>query len=263
MFALILTQPALRSEPWVDALSEAGIGAVRWPMSELNAAPQLDIARLVETLRDCRWVLFPSPSAIAIVLNAWRQIGAAWPQGLGVGLIGPGSLAEFELWQERVPGLSVARVVTPLAPPFDAHALLARIEFQHLEGVAIAVLRRADGREEWLETLRARGAALQAITVYRMHPLDPPAGARAWLIDHLSRGQALAVSVASAQAGERLMGCVTGWVLPEPIRRAFIDSPVLTQHPRIAAELKRFGWTNIREHAPGLAPLVRTVESLR
>jgi uroporphyrinogen-III synthase len=257
MRCIVLTQPSLRAGPLRAALQARGVEVACWPASVLAEAPGVDWRGLARQLAGCRWVLLPSPGAIEIVMAALAREGEPWPDGPGIGLIGPGSRQALDGWRDRLTGLSGAAVVEPAGPPHDATALLAAAEFASPAGDRIAVLRRADGRQAWIETLRARGARVDAVTVYASRPLDPPDEARAWLAARAAGGRGFAVSVASADAGRRLARFV------EPLACAgfTMAQPVLTQHPDIARSLRADGWQRVIEHPPGRDGLIAALES--
>jgi len=258
MRCVVLTQPAIRLEPLRAALAARGIEAVAWPASVLAEAPDVDWRRLAAQLAGYRWVLLPSPGAIEIVMSALQRAGCAWPAGPAIGLIGPGSREALDAWRYRLPGLAAVVAVEPDGPPHDAEALLARPELAAIRGEPIAVLRRADGREAWLEVLRARGAQLAAVTVYQARPLDPPPEAADWLAARAARCSAFAVAVASGDAGRRL----ARFVAPLACAGFVMAQPVLTQHPGIARALRDQGWRRVLEHAPGRDGLIAALESL-
>jgi uroporphyrinogen-III synthase len=191
-------------------------------------------------------------------MGAFERLGLEWPAGAGIGLIGPGSREALDGWIPRVRGLQRAPTVAPDGPEHDADALLERPEFAALQDVGIAVLRRSDGREAWLRTLEVRGAALAAVDVYRARPADPPEAAAQWLAGRAAAAQPFAVSVASADAGQRLAAYVDQLGCAHWVR----GQPVLTQHPRIAQALRAQGWRAVRKHPPGLAGLIGALESL-
>jgi len=258
MRCVVLTQPAIRIRPLRAALEARGIDVVAWPASALAEAAGVDWRGLAALLAGCRWVLLPSPGAIEVVMSALAREGCAWPAGPTIGLIGPGSREALDAWRSRLPGLADADVVEPAGPPHDAEALLARPEFASPVGEPIAVLRRADGREAWLEALRARGARVTPVTVYASRLLDPPPDAACWLAGRAARGSAFAVAVASGDAGSRL----ARFVAPLACAGYVMAQPVLTQHPGIARALREQGWRRVIEHPPGREGLVGAVESL-
>ena len=196
------------------------------------------------------------PGVISIVMSRWVERAAAWPAHAGLALIGPGSRAELERWAPRVPGLAAARVISPPAEPFDAAALLAAPELADLAGQRVAVLRRADGREDWLATLRGRRARLEVTVVYRSTPLEPGPDAAAWLQERAARAAPVAFSVTSADVAGRL----GRWVAAQACARWAFAQPALAVHPRIAQALRAQGWQQVHLHAPGPAGLLRGVE---
>jgi uroporphyrinogen-III synthase len=256
---VVLTQPAPRVAALADRLRAAGLAPLALPMTEIVPTGAFDAAALAATFAACRWVLWPSPGAIDAVLGAFAARGLGWPAGTGVGVVGPGSREALAGWHDAVPGLAAVRTIEPTAPPFDAEALLAHPELAAPAGVPIAVPRRADGREAWLDALRARGATVHALDVYASRPREtPPAEADALRAALDARGP-LAFSVASAEAGVRL-AAVAARIGRDAAARA---RPVLTQHPRIAQALAAQGWRDVRTHAPGTEALAAAIESAR
>ena len=253
---LILTQPALRTDPLLLALREHGVAFVHWPMSRLEPEPGLDWGALLRSLDGCRWVFLPSPGVVAIVMARLAEHALAWPADSGVALIGPGSRAELDRWAPRVPGLAEASVVSPSGEPFDAAGLLAEAALADLAGQRVAVLRRADGREDWLATLRGRGALLEATVVYRSTPLAPGPAAAAWLQERAAGDAPVAFSVTSTGVAARL----GRWVGAQACARWAFAQPALAVHPRIAQALRAQGWQRVHLHAPGPAGLLRGVE---
>ncbi len=259
MPVVILTQPVLRVGALRAALVDAAFEVQHWPMSEAHAEPATDWHEVARGIADSRWTLFPSPASIDVVMAALeaRQIG--WPASCGIGVIGPGSREALQRWESRSPGLLDVQCIEPAQAPFDADALLARAELQDLKGIGVTVLRRSDGREAWLQTLRERGARLTVVTVYRVHAIEPPDHARSWAASRADQDTRVVISIASADAGRRLFESIRGW----PKSDWLWAQTVLTQHPRIADELRRQGWTHVEEHAPGIKALLHRLESLR
>jgi uroporphyrinogen III methyltransferase/synthase len=255
--SVVLTQPALRAGGLVASLRARGFELACWPMTAIGEVAGLDWSALSVTLAGCRWVLLPSPGAIEVVMGALEQRGFAWPRAVGVGVVGPGSREALERWRARLAGLDAVPVLEPRCAPHDADALLADPELASLSGVDVAVLRRADGREAWLQTLRARGARLHAVSVYTAHDAMPPTDASNWIAARAACDAPLVFSVAGADAGDRLGRFVDGLACAGWAR----GRPVLTQHPRIAEALLRQGWRCVERHPPGADGLAAAIES--
>jgi len=255
--SVVLTQPAQRAGVLAESLRARGFDLVCWPMTAIGEVPGVDWPALSATLAGCRWVLLPSPGAIDVVMGALSQRGLGWPAAVGVGVIGPGSREALERWRGHLAGLRAVQVLEPRRAPHDADALLAEPELASLTGVDVAVLRRADGREAWLQTLRDRGARLHAVSVYTACDAVPPPDAEHWIAARAARDAPLAFSVASADAGARLGRFVDGLACAGWAR----GRPVLTQHPRIAEALVRQGWRRVERHPPGTDGLAAAIES--
>lgn len=255
--SVVLTQPALRVAGLRDALSHAGYAVLHWPMSVIEPIPGVDWATLRRELAACQWVLFPSPGAIDVVMQRWVDCAWPWPVSCGIGLIGPGSREALQAWMPSVAGLREAPLLEPPGPVYDADALLACPALQQLQGVAVAVLRRHDGRQAWLDTLRARGAALRACEVYQVQACSLTDDAALWLAQRQRSGESIVFSIASGEAGRALADAVAG----QPYAAWTRSQAVLTQHPRIAARLSEQGWSRVIEHPPGLSGLLRALES--
>ena len=259
MNSVVLTQPDIRSDSLKDALSAVGWAPVEMPMSAIAEGTDLDWPEIFLAAEKSRWVLFPSPAAIAVVMAALQRHGLRWPSGPGIGLIGPGSREMLDAWQSRIAGLSTAVRIAPNVAPFDSERLLACPELNQIAGDKVMVLRRADGREAWLHTLTERGAELIARSVYRMIELAPSTDANEWFRAQAAGGCRFAFSIASADAGRRL----ADHVLALPDADWLMSQPVMTQHPKIAQALRECGWREVREHPPGVSALVHALESLR
>ena len=259
MNKIVLTQPSIRSDSLKDALKAVGWAPVEMPMSAIAEGSDLDWPEICLTAEKSRWVLFPSPAAIAVVMAALQRQGLRWPSGPGIGLIGPGSREMLDEWQSRIAGLSTAVRIAPDVAPFDAERLLACPELNRIAGDKVMVLRRDDGREAWLHTLADRGAEVIARSVYRMIELSPSPGANEWFGAQAAGGCGFALSIASADAGRRL----ANHVLALPDADWLMRQPVMTQHPKIAQALRECGWREVREHPPGVSALVHALDSLR
>jgi uroporphyrinogen-III synthase len=255
---IVLTQALGRATALARHLGANGWPVRCWPLTAIDPISALDWDAVAADLAASRWVLLPSPGAVDVVMSAWSCRGAVWPPELGLGLVGPGSAEALTAWLHRIPGLASARVRVPERPPHDAQALLALPQFHRLAGVPVTVLRGEDGQQAWLSTLRARGAVLRTWTVYRAREQAPPDGAGAWLARCHATGVGVGFVVASLRAGRQL----SAFAREQPCSGWLWDQPVLTQHPRIAEDLRTQGWRNVVQHITGAAGLLAAIESL-
>lgn len=252
MKRIVLTQPAPRVERLARRLRALG--------HEVACLPARRLVPLGDTPGTCTvpaalagydWVVFVSPGAIDVAVAA---LGADWPAGTGVAVIGPGSAeALADAGVSPAPG----RLVMPASPPYDADALLRTPPFDQPAGLRVLVLRGEQGRTDWIDVLRTRGAHVDAVSIYRSEAAEPAADEVARLREWGRRGlEACWVfsttdSVAACEALVRALG-LQPWALRQ---RA------LCIHPRIGAAARAAGWSAVEPLAPGERALVAALES--
>jgi uroporphyrinogen-III synthase len=206
---------------------------------------------LAEALEDEQWAVFVSPGAVETALDL---LDGHWPETVGLAVIGPGSahsLAERGIAAPRY------RIVAPPAPPFDADALMRQPPFAEPAGLRIVVLRGERGRTDWMDALRARGARVSALSIYRSEAIAPSLASLAPL-EAWRRGAADATFVFSsadgiegAEAVLRARDCLE-WAHGQ---RA------LAVHPRLVRLLRDAGWSRAIEASPGEPALIAAIES--
>ena len=259
---ILLTQPALRMAPWLEALQQAGHRVWHWPLSTLELEPSIHLRHLHTRIRASDWVFLPSPGAVTLLMQALAGAELPWPEGSRLGLIGPGSAQALAEWTPRLRGLAQARWRVPQHPPFDAKALLALPDFSEAGPQRVLVLHRADGSTAWLRDLLCRGIRLEVHALYRQIAVPLPQVASQFLRNAMQQARPVCVSVASRGAGSALMGAAESlgagaWLS---------EQPVFTQHTAIARALQVQGFRRIIVHNPGVHAFMvalRTVESAR
>lgn len=152
------TRPAHQAQELTAALQGAGVRVTELPLLaivplELSAPEQ----RLLLELDRYDAVFFVSANAARLGLDA---VANAWPQ-----------------WPHRLPcfavGESTARVLREAALDVhlplqaDSEGLLAMPELQDVQGKKFLLFRGAGGREWLIEHLRARGARVDVLELYR------------------------------------------------------------------------------------------------
>ncbi|HVL58199.1 MAG TPA: uroporphyrinogen-III synthase, partial [Burkholderiaceae bacterium] len=251
----VLTQPIQRARRLTQALQARGYDCVGWPMLQLEPTAELDSA--LRELESYRVVVLPSPSAVAIVAARLAELELRWPPATAVAVVGPGSEGELRQW---LGASDVPTVLAPQSEPYDADALLALPQFAAIADEPTLVLRRADGRGDWIAVLRERGRRVNEVHAYAASPLAPPAHAPEWLARQAQSGRALALSVASIDVAARL----SQWVdtLEPALAEWFRSHPALTVHPRIEQRLRELKWSRVALHVPGGQGLLRALESI-
>lgn len=256
MTRVVLTQPAPRVDRLAERLRARGHDAVALASRRLvRCADAPEPAALVDSLAGrYDWVIFVSPGAVALGLGGAEGPARRWPESVGIAVVGPGSaqaLAQLGLAPPRV------RIAAPGCAPYDADALLATPPFQAPAGLAVLVVHGEQGRGDWLDELRARGAGVDRLVLYRSEPASvAPATLerlRSWAADAMS-ATFVFTSVGAVRDCARLLAAesLSGWARGQP---------ALVVHPRIAAALSELGWQAVRLIEPGEPALLAGIES--
>lgn len=251
---IVTTRPAGQATSLLGALQALGAEAINFPVIDILPADpeplrQLDLTRFA-------LAFFVSPNAVEQACAIRPQ--SDWPSSLQVSTVGPGSARVL-----REQGWS--QVIAP-ENGFDSEAVLALPEFSadSLAGRQVLLVRGEGGRELLADTLRARGAVLEQVSVYRRAcaRLDP-----APLFRRFRAGE-LDALVFSASEGLRFFLQIAGECAQELLQAL----PCVAPHPRIAEALREAGAREIwlseagdagiaaglaaRLSAPGAAPSV-------
>lgn len=256
MTRVVLTQPAPRVARLVDRLRARrhevlALGQRRLLRCEDAPAP----AALIDTIAaGYDWVVFVSPGAIGFALDGLTEPAACWPRTAGVAVVGPGSgqaLAERGIAPPEV------RLALPGSAPYDAAALLGTSPFDRPAGLRVLVVHGERGRTDWIDTLRARGASVDRLRLYRSEAALPDPVAVARLCEWAGEDAAVVFVFTSAQAVhdcEALLAArgLAGWAHGQ---RA------LAVHPRILDVLGQCGWQALELIEPGEQALAAGIES--
>lgn len=227
---ILVTRPAAQAGQLATMITENGGEALLFPLIEIGATDDpAPLQQAIAQLPEYSLAIFISPNA---ALFSVPQILAAmpWPSELHAAAIGPGTATQL-----------AALGITPVIVPdqrFDSAGLLERAELraESIAGKRVLILRGNGGREELADTLRERGAQVDAITVYRRTP--PNDGPAHWLRLRETRIDALTIS--SSEALRNLAECIS----PRGDDKVF-RLPVFVPHPRIAEVASELGWKNI------------------
>jgi uroporphyrinogen-III synthase len=241
---ILVTRPAAQAGTLAGLIAEHGGEAVCFPLIEISAADDPDALRqAISQFDDYSLAVFISPNAVAYSLP---QILAArtWPAGLQAGAIGPGTVAQLN-------ANGIAEVIAP-DDRFDSTALLERAELQaeRVAGKKVLILRGNGGREELTETLRERGAQVDAVTVYRRSPPADPA-----LLLSLLRNTTLDALTISSSEGLRNLQTLLDTENLEDFRR----TPVFVPHQRIAEVAIGLGWKKVVLTRPANAGIIEAL----
>lgn len=227
---ILVTRPAAQADALATLITDQGGQAILFPLIEISAADDLTPLQVaIEQLDAYRLAVFISPNA-ALFSVPHILATRAWPPELRAAAVGPGTATQLA-------ALGIAPVILP-ASRYDSAGLLERPELQ-TERVAnqrVLILRGNGGREELADTLRQRGAQVEAITVYHRSP--PADGKALWAQRCTPLPDALTIS--SSEALRNLVA-----MLDPDALDALRELPVFVPHPRIAEVAGELGWRKV------------------
>lgn len=237
---VVVTRPAGQAAHLAALIRAAGGEPLLFPALEIFDAADLQPVRaLIDRLETFDLAIFISANAVDKAL-ALVQARRAWPAGLRVATVGPGSARALQRHGH-------AGVIAPRAR-FDSEGLLELPELQQVAGRRIVIFRGEGGRELLGDTLAARGAAVEYAQCYRRgRPKTDPAALLAWC----ARRQLDAFSVTSSEGLANLHD-----MLDEAGRQCLQDTPLFVPHERIAAAARALGVRTVVLTGPGDAGLL-------
>jgi uroporphyrinogen III methyltransferase/synthase len=191
---VLVTRPRHQTEALAALLREAGAEPV--VCSLIRVEPLLvDAERLRQALsRRWDWCLFTSANGVSCFGMSLRQAGLDWRAmaGARIGAMGPGTAAEVERRELRVDFTPSRAIAENLAAELPDVA----------PGTRILLARAEEAREALPELLRARGAQVEIIPVYRTVQDERGAAAAA---SALAAGEVDAITFTSASTVRQLV----------------------------------------------------------
>lgn len=185
---------------------------------------------VAQALSDFRVVIFISPSSVEHSLPVLLR-GRTWPDGVQAAAVGPGTARALAAY-----GVSC---LLPEAPHYDSEGLLAQplLARAAVVGTKVLLLRGVGGRDLLAETLRNRGAEVEAVSCYRrvspenlLLPLK-----QAWRQSQLD-----GLVISSSESLRNLKAALT----PEEGELVW-HIPVFVPHPRIAEAAAAVGFKQV------------------
>ncbi|WP_312726249.1 uroporphyrinogen-III synthase [Stutzerimonas kunmingensis] len=224
---LLLTRPAEECGAVADVLAESGIHSASLPLLAIEPLPETaeQRATILGLDRYCAVIVVSKPAArlgIELLDRYWPQppFAQAW---FSVGAATGAILADYGLdasWPERGDDsealLALPRLGEALARP-DPKVL---------------ILRGEGGRELLAETLRARGAQVDILELYRRYLPDYPAGTLAATL----RSERLNGLVVSSGQGLLSLRELAADTWPE-----MLELPLFVPSPRVAEMARQLG----------------------
>jgi len=244
---VVLTQPLPRVLALERALARRGHEVTRLSFTRIQARPMAGLAARLDAVD---WVVAVSPAAVEALALALND---AWPERPGLALVGPGSLKALQQTGLRVPA---ARLSFPTEAPFDAGAMLSAGPLASPSGYRVLVVRGDGGRDDWIDSLRIRGAQVEVLSLYERQATapEPEACARfgTWVADSVPVYCVLTQSSAAAALA----------ALPEaaPLHRDASPVIALAIHARIAEAATVAGFHRVQLIDPGENAIAAAIE---
>lgn len=217
---VLLTRPAAQAERLNQELRELGGNPILLSLLEIAARlPTPQTTPTLDELEQINFLIFVSVNAVDCGLAYLPVI----PSSVMVGAIGQATA-------ERLHAAGIDPTLVPAR--FDSEGFLALPQVQNLRDKAILIVRGEGGRERLADGLRARGAQVRYLEVYRR--VCPH-----WRQEDVSTVlRADVITVTSSEALENL-AILAGL----PGGSALLDKPLLVYHDRIAGRALELGFT--------------------
>jgi len=241
---LLVTRPAAQADDWVRTLRARGVDAQALPLIHIEPQAAPAAAAAWSQLSQYGLLVFVSPNAVARFF-ALKPAGLVWPDDTRVASTGPGTTRAL-----LDAGVPAAAIVEPAADgaQFDSQALWRQLGAIPWHGTRVLVL-RGDGGRDWLaEQLRAAGATVAFVGLYRRAVPTLSAAQRALLADALAAPSRTVWLFSSSQAVQHLRHLAP--------QASWSEATAWATHSRIAETARALGFGVVDTVAPTLDAVV-------
>ncbi len=222
---VVVTRPSAQAARFLGLAREAGADCIPLPTLAIEplAVPPAVREAVLAAVWD--WVVYTSANAVDGAVAALGRL----PVARHVAAVGRATASALERH---------GAVVTLRPDSADSEGLLATPELGAVAQRRVLLVKGAGGRALLRDTLRARGATVAALEVYRRStaPVDAPALERLRNILQ-SAPDRLAVAVTSTAVLEGLLR-----IVPPALVAALTAVPLVVPGARVAATARRHGW---------------------
>jgi uroporphyrinogen-III synthase len=223
---VVVTRPAAQSGRFIELVRASGATCIAYPtlqIEPLALSPQT-LTRLRG--RHWNWAIFTSANAVSACLAS---------------LAPPLALSHAAIGRATARALEQAGVTVAARPDSaTSEGVLEHPAFADLAGSGVLLVKGSGGRELLATALRARGADVLELEVYRRFAITPDTAAATALHAALAQADASAVvvTVTSAEILHSLLEHIASTDALN-LRRC----PLIVPGARVAAEAVRHGWT--------------------
>lgn len=196
---VLLTRPAGQSDNLSAAIKSAGGKVFRFPAMDIDGRDIDEVRRDFAELAEPDIIVFVSSNAVAHGIAAVSEANAQ------IAAIGPATRSAIEATGNSVD-------IFPEGA-FDSERLLRHSALVDVNDKNVVIVRGQSGRELLADTLRARGACVDYLHVYRRDPHQPTAAEIESLEWQLHHGEIHFVTVMSVET----MDCLVRIVPPQPL----------------------------------------------
>lgn len=220
---VLVTRPGHQATGLVDAIVAHGGNAIEFPVMAIRPYAKEAIRDAAEQLRDPDITIFVSVNAV--------EYGLAEAGSARIAAIGPATAAAIEAGGHSIDIRSAAG--------YNSEHLLGEPELHDISGKVVRIIRGTRGRELLAETLRARGAIVDYLSVYERQLPDYTTSELDNLEQQWRAGEVNVVTIMSVESLQNLVR-----LLPEWCASQLVDTPLVTPATRVIKEA--------REQFPGL-----------
>ena len=217
---VLVTRPRAQADELVRAIEAQGGTAWCFPVLEIVPFDALDVSNSVTHLGKPDIVVFVSRNAV--------EHGIEFTGGAEIAVIGPATAK----------AVSDAGRVVDIRPAqgYDSEHLLAEEKLQEVAGKRVRIVRGKGGRELLAETLKARGATVEYLSVYERRLPRIGADSLAQVEARWRAGRINVVTVMSVQSLQNLITLLPDWCVHQ-----LETTPLVTPAGRVIKEaLERF-----------------------
>jgi uroporphyrinogen-III synthase len=221
---IVVTRPAAQAGRFLELARAAGAACIPYPTLQIDRIALGDATRALLRRRAWDWAIFTSANAVESALQQCPTPLAA--RHAAVGRATARTLEQHGIKVDACPAGA------------SSEGLLELPEFAALAGRGVLLVKGSGGRELLRDALRARGADVLELAVYRRSVTAPTAAAAAHLHDALTSTVPVVVVVTSVEVLQSLLDNVA-----DDDQARLRSRTLLVPGPRVAAAGVRLGWT--------------------